>query len=220
MLGGAPRDTDLPSFREATGVTIDPDESQWRSLTAGPRDLTPLTQSRMQSLAAGLWESNLFAHQLIELPIAYLLAEGVRLTVPDKDAQPWLDACRRDPITDMRRNLPRMMRELALFGEQCWPTFVDPVSGHVRLGYLDPSLIETVVCDPENAAQPIGVVTTRDKHGRARRYRVVVAGPETVFAERTREIRETMTDGDAFLFQRNRLMCGARGRSDLLAAID
>ena len=55
---------------------------------------------------------------------------------------------------------------------------------------------------------------------RARRYRVIVAGPETVFGERARAIRETMADGDAFLFQRNRLMCGARGRSDLLAAID
>ncbi len=140
--------------------------------------------------------------------------------MPDPDAQGWLDAFWRDPITAMRRNLPRMMRELALFGEQCWPTFTDPVSGHVRLGYLDPSLIETVVRDPDNAAQPIGVVTTRDKRGRARRYRVIVAGPETVFGERARAIRETMADGDAFLFQRNRLMCGARGRSDLLAAID
>lgn len=71
---------------------------------------------------------------------------------------PRFDAFWRDPITDMRRNLPRMMRELALFGEQCWPVFADPKSGHVRLGYLDPARIETVVCDPDNAAQPVGVV--------------------------------------------------------------
>ncbi len=208
------------SLSEARGRSIDPDEERWRPLSGGRRDVSPLDQQRMQRLAAELWETNLLARQLIELPVAWLLAEGVRLTVLDPEAQRWLDRFWRDPVTDMGRTLPRRMRELALFGEQCWPVFADPASGHVRLGYLDPSLIAAVVADPDNAAQPVGVVTTCDRGARARRYRVVVAGPETVFGPRARAIRETMADGEAFLFQRNRLMCGTRGRSDLLAAID
>ena len=82
----------------------------------------------------------------------------------------------------MPRNLPRMMREFALFGEQCWPVFADPHSGHVRLGYLDPRRIADVVSDPDNAARAVGVATAPDERGRERRFRVVVAGPETVFA--------------------------------------
>lgn len=38
----------------------------------------------MRDMALYLWEANLLANRLIELPVAYLLAEGVRLTVKDK----------------------------------------------------------------------------------------------------------------------------------------
>lgn len=218
LLGGvsAPPAT----LREAAGRTVDADETAWRPLGGAARDLSPPGRARMQERAAGLWERNMLARQLVELPVAWLLAGGVRLRVADAEAQAWLDAFWRDPITDMRRNLPRMMRELALFGEQCWPVFADPESGHVRLGYLDPARIETVVCDPDNAAQPVGVVTRRDRKGHARRYRTVVAGPESVFAAPARAIRETMRSGEAFFFRRNSLMGAARGRSDLLAATD
>ena len=222
LLGGAPGSAPgaRGRMREAAGAGIAPDAAGWRALGGERGDLPPRSQARMQELAVSLWETNLLAHRLIELPIAWLLGDGLRLAVPDPEAQGWLDAFWRDPVTDMRRNLPRMMRELALFGEQCWPVFADPASGHVRLGYLDPRRIATVVADPDNAAQPVGVVTARDRRGRAWRYRVTVAGPETVFGAAARRVRETMTDGDAFLFQRNRLMCATRGRSDLLAAID
>jgi hypothetical protein len=94
------------------------------------------------------------------------------------------------------------------------------MDGHVRLGYLDPALIETVVTDPDNREQPIGIVTTRDRKGRARRYRVIINGPEDVFTQHTREIRESFSDGDAFFFRINDLSSGMRGRSDLLAQAD
>lgn len=208
-------------FREAAGVTIDDDEDQWRRLTGETdRDLSPMTQRRMRKLALYLWEANVLANRLVELPVAYMLAEGVSLTVKDPDAQKYLDAFWRDPINSMDLKLPKKVRELALFGEQCWPAFVNEVSGHVRLGYLDPELIETVVTDPDNAEQPIGIVTVRDRKGQARRYRIIVNGPEEVFSRRTREIRETFTSGECFYFTVNDLSNGRRGRSDLLAQMD
>ncbi len=216
----APKDSASRPLREAAAPDSDADNESWRPLGGARRDLAPVSQARMRSIAVNLWENNLLARQLVELPIAWLLAEGVRLTVPDTQAQTWLDAFWRDPVTDMRRNLPRMMRELALFGEQCWPVFTDPASGHVRLGYLDPARIATIVTDPDNAARPVGVVTTRDRRRQPRRYRIIINGPETVFAAPARAIRKTMNDGEAFLFQRNRLMAASRGRSDLLAAAD
>lgn len=209
-------------YREAAGVTIDDDEDQWRKLTGdAKRDLNSLTQSRMQELALYLWESNLLANRLIELPLAYLLAEGVRLVADDDIVQKWLDRFWFDPINQMDLKLAKKARELALYGEQCYPAFVNEMTGHVRLGYLDPGLIETVVVDPDNGEQPIGIVTRKNAKGQARRYRVIVNGPEQeLFTERTRRIRETFDTGECFFFRVNDLSNGARGRSDLLAQID
>lgn len=208
-------------LREAAGLTIDSDEQNWRRLSGdGMRNLQPLTQSRMQELAVYLWRTNMLANRIVELPVAYLLAEGVELTVPDEEAQGWLDAFWRDPINQMDIKLPKKVRELAIFGEQCWPVFVNEMNGHVRLGYIDPALIETVVTDPDNIEQPIGVVTSKDKRGNARRYRVIVNGPEDVFSERTREIRQSFDDGECFYFSVNQLSSSTRGHSDLLALLD
>ncbi len=207
---------------ESYGATVDADDDQWRKLTGSTqRDLSPMTQQRSQKLALYLWETNLLANRLIELPIAYLLAEGVRLQVKDEEMQKVLDAFWNDPINNMKRKLKKKIRELMLFGEQAWPAFVNEHNGHVRLGYLDPALIATVVMDPDNSEQPIGVITVKDKKGRARRFRVILNGTEEdLFTQRTQAIREGMADGILFLNRINDLSNGSRGRSMLLAQID
>lgn len=208
-------------LREAAGATVDADDDQWRRLTGdGQRDLAPMTQDRMQRLAHYQWETNLLANRLIELPVAYLLAGGVRLTIEDEDAQAVLNRHWDDGLNAWDLKLPKRARELALFGEQCFPCFRDENTGFVRLGYLDPALIGTVVMDPENREQPIGVVTKRDKQGNSKRYRIIVNVPETAFAVRTQEIRATFTDGECFFYRVNDLSSSTRGRSDLLAQID
>lgn len=207
---------------EAAGATVEPDDEEgWRRLSGdAERDLSPLSQARMRETALYLWDANLLANRIIELPLAYMLAEGVELRAADEDMQETIQRFWTDPINSMDVKLPKKVRELAIFGEQVWPTFVNAVDGHVRLGYLDPALIETVVVDPDNPEQPIGIVTVRDKKGRALRYRVIVNGPESVFTQRTQAIRETFTDGEAFFFTVNDLSVSRRGRSDLRAPAD
>lgn len=209
-------------MREASGTNVDPDDEEgWRRLSGDPgRELNPLTQARMRETAAYLMRANPLANRLIELPVAYLLAEGASIEVDDDEAQGWLDAMWHDPINKMDINLPKYARELGVFGEQCWPAFVNEINGHMRLGYLDPALIETVVPDPDNAAQPIGIVTKKDKKGNARRYKVIINGPEEVFSARTREIRETFDTGECFYFNINALVTDSRGKSDLLPVMD
>lgn len=208
-------------LREAAGTTIDADEDQWRKLSGdAKRDLSPMTQARMQKMAHYLWEQNLLGNRLIELPVAYLLAEGVKLAVDDEENQKVLDRFWRDPINNMDLKLPKKVRELAVFGEQCYPAFVNEHDGMVRLGYLDPSLIETVVMDPDNREQPIGIVTVKDKRGKSLRFKIIICGPEEIFTERTQGIRASFTDGEAFYFSVNDLSSGTRGRSDLLAQAD
>ena len=206
----------------ALGVTIDSDEENWRPLSTDTRrDLSPVSQQRMRDMALYLWESNLLANRLIELPLAYMLAEGVNLRCDDTENNKVLKRFWRDPINNLKIKIVKKVRELALYGEQCYPTFVNEHSGHVRLGYLDPAQIATVVIDPDNPEQPIGIVTVKDRKGIARRYKVIVNGDEAeLFTQRTRDIRATFTDGEAFYFTVNDLSNGRRGRSDLLAQID
>lgn len=207
---------------EAAGATVDPDDEEgWRRLSGDAnRDLSPLSQERMRETALYLWDANLLANRIIELPLAYMLAEGVELRATEPEMQETINRFWSDPINSMDVKLPKKVRELAIFGEQVWPTFVNEMSGHVRLGYLDPALIETVVVDPDNPEQPIGIVTVKDRKGRALRYRVIVNGPETVFTQRTQAIRETFADGEAFFFTVNDLSVSRRGRSDLRAPAD
>lgn len=207
---------------EAVGYQFEEDEG-WRKLTGvkKERDLPQLTQQRVQDLAYYLWSTNLLANRLIELPVAYLLAEGVSVTVPNEEAQTWLNAWWRDPINDFDLKLKKKVRELLLFGEQCYPVFVNPYNGHVRLGYLDPSLIDEVVIDPDNGEQAIGLITKSDVDGNRRKFRLIVNGEEgDLFSDRVRQQRTEFTDGEAFYFSINDLSTGTRGRSVLTAQID
>lgn len=212
---------------EAAGaVGEDDDEDSWTRLSAsggmpGGRDLTPMSQDRMQRLAEYLWQSNLLANRLIEIPLAYLLAEGVRLECGEPEHQAALDTWWNDPINDWDEKLYPRARSLALHGELCFTVHVNEISGFVRLGYLAPQRIGQVLSDPDNPEQPIGVITKRNAKGDYQKFRVVVLGDDdALFTRRTAEIRAGFTDGEVFLFQVNLLSGGSRGRSDLLAQMD
>lgn len=215
-------------MREAASAQGSSDDAGWRRLTGdglagtSDRDLQPLAQDRMQKLAEYLWQSNLLANRLVELPLAYLLAEGVALQCKDEEHQQLLDAFWNDPINNWPMKLEGRVRALGLLGEQCYIASVRDGDGFVRLGYLDPRQIATVVNDPENPEQPIGVVTKKDSRGRSFKYRVIVLGDDAdLFSENTQRIRtEDFTDGEALLFQLNKFPNGSRGRSDLLGQMD
>ena len=228
----APEPVNAPApqpVREAAAVQGDRDDAGgWRRLSGdglasmNERDLEPMAQDRMQKLAEYLWQSNLLANRLVELPLAYLLAEGVALQCVDDKHQALLNAFWSDPINNWPMKLEQRVRALGLLGEQCYIANVREGDGFVRLGYLDPRQIATVVNDPDNPEQPIGVVTKRDNRGRQYKYRVIVLGEDAeLFSERTQRIRaEDFSDGEVLLFQLNKFPNGSRGRSDLLGQMD
>ena len=225
-VGYAPTE-DAKPVREAASAQSD-GEAGWRKVTGNgldsvnERDLAPMAQDRMQKLAEYLWQSNLIANRLVELPLAYLLAEGVSLQCANEEHQKLLNAFWSDPINNWPLKLQPRVRALGLLGEQCYIANVRDGDGFVRLGYLDPRQIATVVNDPHNPEQPIGVVTKRDNRGRQLKYRVIVLGDDAeLFNENTRRIREEeFIDGECVLYQLNKFPNGSRGRSDLLGQMD
>lgn len=211
-----------PVREAAPAGTFADEDKGWTALSGrARRDLAPMAQDQMQRLAAYLWEANMLANRLVELPVAYLLAEGVTISCDDPEHQQWLNAWWNDPINKLALRLPEYARDLGLFGELCIPVYTNDVNGHVRHGYLDPSLIADVMVDPGNPAQQIGVRTTKDAAGQQRQFRVVVRADDAeVFAAEARALRETYSNGDAFYFRVNGFAAGRRGRSDLMAQMD
>jgi len=215
---------EVAPVQSPAGCTVEAsgeDDAGWRPVSQDARrDLSPIDQTRMQELAVNAWERQRLANRLIELPLAFILGDGVRIEVDDEEAQGWLDAWWQDPINRFDLILEKRMRELALFGEQLIPVFVNPINGHVRHGAIDPGRITRVVMDPDNASLPIGVEVGGDG-GEVRTYRVILDGEE---AELLRvpalALRAGMTAGDCHFWRVNDLLCGARGRSDLVSAID
>lgn len=194
----------------------------YRPITSdGNRNLTPLSQTRMRKVAAMLWEQNLLANRLIEIPVAYLLAEGVKLSHEDDELNEVLKNFWDHPINKMGRKLEKRVRELGMYGEIFMPAFVNETTGAVRLAYLDPDSVKDVVFDPDNPEQPIGIITHRDKKGNFKRFKVIINGDEDdCFTDRTVAIRDNFTDGQLFYFAINTIGAHPRGRSDLLAQAD
>mgnify|MGYP003148787942 FL=1 len=213
----SPSDGSEAPLREAAG-----DLEGFRRLSDNStRDIAPMGMERMWRTVEFLYRANPLGHFLIEISNAFLFAEGCTLKVSDPECQEILDGFWNDPINKLDENLPRLWRENKIMGNLLLVAFVNEMNGHVRLGYLDPRRVAHVVYDPDNAMQPIGVITKKDKKGNFKRYRVIVVGPESVFAPTARRIREEdFTDGDIFFFARNMLMGDEMGKSDLLPVMD
>ena len=216
----APAET-LPPAPEPAGRFVEArdDDAGWRPLTQTKRDLAPMTQRRMQDLAHHAWEQHRIANRLVELPIAFILGDGVEVHCEDEEADGWLQKWWTDPITRLDLNIEKRIRELSVFGEQVIVAFTS-TAGHVRHGAVDVSTIVEIITDPENAALPIGVQVRADV-ATFKTYRVILDGPdEELLGPAAIAARQRMTAGECHFWRVNDLLTGKRGRSDLLSAID
>ncbi|HJR01846.1 MAG TPA: hypothetical protein VKA83_09455, partial [Methylomirabilota bacterium] len=136
-----------------------------------------------------------------------------------------------DPVNQLEMRLDKFIRELGIYGELCFPVFVNETDGRVRLGYVDPQEIAQVITDPQNALIKTCVVLKGRANGIPERYLKVVR-PNTQRASDDYELLEGVLEderdpfldvaynGACLLFQVNDISNGKRGRSDLLSLID
>lgn len=152
----------------------------------------------------------------------------------------------RDPDNDWALKQHDRATGLGLWGEQIYPCFVNPVTGHVRLGWIDPRWVKAIQTDPENQERVVAVVVRGMTGTEDRIYRVVhvqepsesgggngegdpAADGFLVGATKGSRVahlavgdsEETKTyAGTCFYFAANRVQGAKRGHSDLLALID
>lgn len=250
------------SFLPPVGGYSDPDagltaaqggSAFYRSLSRNlGRDLSPVTQERSLQIAYFLFESNPLAKTTLELTKDFVIGEGVTIEAGGDDEkeqetlQRVADRFWDDSVNRMDLKLHGKVMELGLWGEQAYPIFDNPKDGHVRLGYIDPALIKTVITDPENVEVVIAVVLMSSGGGDDVRYRVaqVDEDPQSSWYgrmrgvtrdQRTGEVLDTWQDTDAsgkpvgepkaycgacFYYAVNKVTTARRGRSDLLVNFD
>jgi hypothetical protein len=184
-----------------------------------PRDLHPPLHARMQQVAYYLYLVNPLAHRIVEYTRNYVVGDGVKVTAEDARVQQVIRRFWNDPVNRMDRMLAESVKELSIFGEQCWQTAVNPVDGRVRLGYLDPAEIEAIewgelrmggASDPL-VSLPVAVIRRDSGAGRLRIVRLDEDPASETFGRLT---------GDCFYFAINKARSASRGVSDLFAIGD
>ena len=183
------------------------------------RDLSPLRQDRMIEMAWWLYDSNLFAKRLVGFFTEFVVGEGMKLKATDQRVQEVLDEFWHDPVNRMELNLESHVRELSIFGEQFATAHVNPVSGRVRLGSIDPFDVEEVKWgslspDGLDIAIPLEVKVKSQMGRPARALKVINLVEDPAHPE------AGYRSGEVFVFQINKAKRGTRGRSDLFAAVD
>lgn len=132
-----------------------------------------------------LWQMNPVARRYLEIKRDYIIGQGVTPMTNDKDLQAILDDFW---ITNrMDEHVGEFAHQLFLFGIQVWPLYVRQSDGKIQIGYFDPSQVETVIPDPNNALNFRAVVlkerTTMNawetSHGK-QVYRIVQSDDEGV----------------------------------------
>jgi len=195
----------------------------WRKLTGAPtRELPMMDQARAIEVAYWLWKTNPLGKWIIEVVTAHVAAKGLPISCKNKEVKKVLKDFWEDPVNRMDIHWENFVRELGIYGEQCWPAAVARQTGRVRLGYIDPAWIQEVYADPENVKIKIGLtVASPDGGGNAKRYQVVLdEDNEQFLSNEAKELRQGFTDGECFFFTINALTNEMRGTSDLFTVAD
>jgi hypothetical protein len=195
----------------------------WRPLTANvTRDLNPLTQKRMQEIAFYLFDTNPMAHRIIEIIRDFVVGDGFTIKAEDEDVQEVLNAFWNDPDNNMPISILENVTELSQFGENCFPVWVNPISGLVKLQYLDPARIVKVLKSKKNSRINDTIVwhMPRGHKDRTFKIHIPIIHKYTTFKIIPANNMTGKLEGDAFFFTINKPISASRGRSDLLSLAD
>lgn len=190
-----------------------------------------LEQEKMISLATQLYSQNPLAHRLIEVISDFCVGNEISWETLDEDLSKLLDAFWTHPRNALDQTQHQKVSEFLLYGEQCYPVFVNPETGLVQLGSIHPSFIKQTVLDPDHYSFIIGV-EVQNSPTKTTTYRTIYSeDPEEFLNDNALEMRSKM-DGDCFYFAINALSLPMiangigdrayqhRGRSEILPLMD
>ncbi len=130
------------------------------STQIGKRDYSKVPWDSIVSTVWSVYKSNPVGKRAVIVKRDHILGDGVSYNIEDKNLADVVDRFRQTNKFD--QHLKNFIKQLYLFGVQCYPVFVRETDGQVRLGYIDPGEIETVITHPQNNLEMWAIVTKRD----------------------------------------------------------
>ena len=200
------------------------EETGFKRITsnASLRDLNPLMQEKMQQVCFYLATTTPFGKRIVEIITTYTVAEGFKTVAPDETVQEVLDKFWDDEVNDIDRSLGEWRDELTKFGELCITVAVNPVNGHVRLGYIDPMEIDSVEFGAlrtgdgqTEIAIPVAVRLRRKIHESEGKRLEIIRRDEDPNSPTFGQLK-----GDCFYRAINKAKSASRGISELFALAD
>lgn len=217
---------------EATSRTETPGE--WRRLTDNneQKGLNLISRLRQYKIVFKMYLTNPMAHWIIDTLNDFVCGDGFEYEVDiNRDMLNGLSDTRKAEVLQQATNLLnvfwrknrldlnllKFIKDLSLNGALCLSARVNEINGSVRLGFIDPANIETVVTDPLDVLSVQGVKLAKDKSGNPITLKGITEkiGVENITAE-----DYGLLDGQVFYFAINNVTNQPEGISDLLAVID
>jgi hypothetical protein len=169
-----------------------------------------------------------YAKRVIEMTTDFCLGSDPTFTVEDtvkakyKDVQMILEEFWNDYDNNFDLMLEGMTNELWILGEQIYPFEIDPMTRVLKLGIVDPRMVEKILRDDKNPKRLNQIVLQRNLYGKQKVYGVVneVNGRLRPMDSAMASTPDYEYVAPAFLFQCNRLPTQTRGYSELATMIE
>ncbi len=128
------------------------EDRYWRRLTDNwaQKDVLPSTYLDLHNQVYEAYNANPMANAIVEMGVNFVLGDGLHVVAKHPRIQQAIDAFWNDPDNRMNLRQYDLATELSLYGELFIRFFVNQYSGQVKIGMIDPSLIDQIECDPEN----------------------------------------------------------------------
>jgi len=172
--------------REHAAGLVDPDDGAYRPLSGNPTMdelMSEASLTKQRRKARLHYHRNPTGGALVDSLVAKALGEGARYQAADPRVQVVVDRFIQDPDNDLPTYLPIYAKEKLAFGELALPVFLTPVDATVRLGYLLPDEIETVVFRRGDRKKALALVQRRTGPGESRRL-WIIPSPDPRFDNR------------------------------------
>lgn len=199
------------SVLPAIGGSVDVDDWKFRSLSESvvDRDMSEYKFENALNICHYFSVSNPLAKWVVDINKDFVIGNGITYETKNEKVKAILDRFWFDPYNNWPIKQHSKIRELGLYGEQAYSIAVNENNGTVRVGYIDPLVIDKVITSPVNIED-------------FQKLKIKVApGEPDKFYDIVRFNDETETlEGDAFFFKINSVSNATRGISDLMSLID
>lgn len=199
---------------QAASVSLD-NEAGWRLLNGkSTRELMIMPYEQQILIAYWLYKTNPLAGFLVDIPAAFIAADAMPYVCENDEVEKLLQTFWDRNRLELRWG--NYLKEQSVFGNLVLTAHVAQQTGRVKLGYLDPGLIVTTICDPEDVQTKIGVQIKATEANPERVLKVILdSDTEEDLSTKAKALREQMTDGQCFLMQINCMSSEMLGTSDL-----